>query len=65
MWTKLLEQLARILLVPLLKKGAAYLVDWYERKREQSKRHKENKAKVESYENAKPSEAKDEFQNLP
>lgn len=65
MWTKLLEQLARILLVPLLKKGAQALMDWWERKREQSQRHKENQEKVESYNNAKPGEAKDEFQNLP
>jgi hypothetical protein len=65
MWTKLIEYLAKILLVPLLKKGAAALMDWFERKREQSKRHKENKAKVEAYDSAKPSEAKDEFQNLP
>jgi hypothetical protein len=65
MWSKLVEYLAKFLLIPLLKKGFTSVVSWWTRKKEQEKRHAENKVKAENYANAKPGEVRDEFENMP
>ena len=65
MWSKLVEYIAKFLLIPLLQKGFSSVVSWWTRKKEQEQRHAENQAKVENYEQAKPGTARDEFENMP
>lgn len=65
MWSKVLQWIAQFLLIPLIKEVATHIKEYIQRKLEQKKRHKENKEKVENYENNTDSSSADDFNKLP
>jgi hypothetical protein len=61
-----LKWIAQVLLLPLIKELAAWVIDYYRTKRENRRLKEENKKKGEAYENASnSSDARGTFNKLP
>ncbi len=65
MWAKIGQIVSQYLLLPLLKDFIDWVKDYFVKRAEQKKRHKENAKKVENYENSPSSASSDDFSKLP
>lgn len=62
----ILKWIAQFLLIPLIKEGVAWLMDYLKTKRENKKLKEENQKKGEAYEQASDANsARDQFSKLP
>jgi hypothetical protein len=63
---KIIELISRYLLIPLITEGFHFIVKWVRDYLEEKKLKKENKKKVEAYENSdNPNDDADSFGDLP